>query len=76
MERYFVGLDVSKDETAVCVRDDRGEGDLDVAGCLKVLRKLKYKRVVALEYEENPKNPLSDLAVCLKSVRAAVKSLG
>ena len=25
MERYFVGLDVSKDETAVCVRDDRGE---------------------------------------------------
>ena len=52
-----------------------GEGDLDVAGCLKVLRKLKYKRVVALEYEENPKNPLSDLAVCLKSVRAAVKSL-
>ncbi|MFK7874330.1 MAG: transposase [Paracoccaceae bacterium] len=25
MERYFVGLDVSKAETAVCVRDDRGE---------------------------------------------------
>lgn len=25
MERYFVGLDVSKDETAVCMRDDRGE---------------------------------------------------
>ena len=52
-----------------------GEGDLDVAGCLKVLRKLKYKRVVALEYEENPKNPLSAMAVCLKTVGAAVKSL-
>lgn len=25
MKRYFVGLDVSKDETAVCLRDDRGE---------------------------------------------------
>ena len=24
MERYFVGLDVSKDETAICLRDDRG----------------------------------------------------
>ena len=52
-----------------------GEGDLDVAGCLKELRRLKYKRCVALEYEENPKNPLSDLELCLKSIRAAVKSL-
>lgn len=52
-----------------------GEGDLDVVGCLRELRKLKYKYVVALEYEENPKNPLSDLELCLKSVRAAVKSL-
>lgn len=25
MKRYFVGLDVSKDETAVCLRNDRGE---------------------------------------------------
>lgn len=25
MKRYFVGLDVSKHETAVCLRDDRGE---------------------------------------------------
>ncbi|WP_323780165.1 IS110 family transposase [Leisingera sp.] len=25
MERYFVGLDVSKDETAVCLQDDRGD---------------------------------------------------
>ena len=53
-----------------------GEGDLDVAGCLKTLRKLKYQRIVALEYEENPKNPLSDLEICLKTVRTAIKSLG
>lgn len=25
MEKYFVGLDVSKDETAVCVRSQAGE---------------------------------------------------
>jgi transposase len=25
MKRYFVGLDVSKDATAVCLRDDRGD---------------------------------------------------
>ena len=26
MKRYFIGLVVSKDETAVCLRDDRGYG--------------------------------------------------
>lgn len=53
-----------------------GEGDLNVAGCLKELRKLKYDKCLALEYEENPKNPLSDINVCLKAVREAVKKLG
>ena len=53
-----------------------GEGNLDVAGCLKSLRQLKYDKCLALEYEENPKNPLSDIDICLKAVRAAVKKLG
>ncbi len=52
-----------------------GEGDLDVVGCLKLLRKLKYDKCLALEYEENPKNPLSDIEVCLKTVRGAIKQL-
>jgi sugar phosphate isomerase/epimerase len=52
-----------------------GEGDLDVVGCLKVLTKLKYQYCLALEYEENPKNPVPDLEVCLKNVRAAVAKL-
>ncbi len=52
-----------------------GEGDLNVLGCLQALKKLKYDYLVALEYEENEKNPVSDLAVCLQNVRAAVAKL-
>ena len=52
-----------------------GEGDLDVLGCLKELRKLDYQYCLALEYEENPSNPLSDIEVCLKTVRDAAAKL-
>lgn len=52
-----------------------GQGDLDVPGVLKTLRKLDYANILALEYEENPKNPLSDIEVCLKVVREAVKEI-
>jgi len=52
-----------------------GQGDLDVTACLRHLRKLKYDNCLSLEYEENPKNPLSDIAVCLKTVRESVKKL-
>ena len=53
-----------------------GEGDLNVPNCLKVLRKLKYENVLSLEYEENPKNPLSDIEACLAHVRESVKKIG
>jgi inosose dehydratase len=53
-----------------------GEGDLDVLGCLKVLRRLDYDKCLSLEYEENPDNPLSDIEACLKSVREAAGKLG
>ncbi len=53
-----------------------GEGELDVAGCLKALRAQDYERSLSLEYEENMENPLSDIEVCLKAVREAVKKLG
>ena len=52
-----------------------GEGDLDVLGCLKALKALNYKDCLAIEYEENPKNPMSDLEVCLKHVREQVAKL-
>ncbi len=53
-----------------------GEGELDVSGCLKSLRQQNYDRSLSLEYEENMENPLSDIEVCLKTVREAVKKLG
>lgn len=49
-----------------------GEGDLDIAGVLSALKKLKYDRSVSVEYEENMKNPLADVAICLENVRKAV----
>jgi sugar phosphate isomerase/epimerase len=53
-----------------------GEGDLDIFGCLKALKALKYDNILAIEYEENPENPLSDLEVGLKHVREAAAKLG
>ncbi|MBI3866490.1 MAG: sugar phosphate isomerase/epimerase [Planctomycetia bacterium] len=53
-----------------------GEGDLDVVGCLKVLERIKYKYCLALEYEENPKDPVPDLEICLENVRKAMAKLG
>lgn len=52
-----------------------GEGDLDILGCLNALKAQDYKHGLSLEYEENPKNPLSDLEACLKNVRAAFEKL-
>jgi sugar phosphate isomerase/epimerase len=53
-----------------------GEGDLDVLGCLKVLEKIKYKYCLALEYEENPQNPVPDIEICLQNVQQAMAKLG
>lgn len=52
-----------------------GQGDLDVVGTLKALKDLKFKGIVALEYEENPQNPISDLQQCLAAVKAAVAKI-
>jgi inosose dehydratase len=52
-----------------------GQGDLDVLGCLRVLKKLNYQGCLALEYEENEQNPLSDIAVSLAAVRDAAAKL-
>ena len=52
-----------------------GQGDLDVLGCLQVLKKLNYQGCLSLEYEENEQNPLSDIAVSLTAVRDAAAKL-
>jgi sugar phosphate isomerase/epimerase len=46
-----------------------GEGDLKVPELLKALHTLKYQYLVAIEYEENEKNPMADIDACLKHVR-------
>ena len=53
-----------------------GEGDLRLVDCLKALKKLDYKYSLSLEYEENEKNPVADIELCLKAVRDAVKKIG
>ena len=53
-----------------------GEGDLRLADCLKSLKKLDYKYSLSLEYEENEKNPIADIELCLKAVQDAVKKIG
>jgi inosose dehydratase len=53
-----------------------GQGDLDVAQCLRVLKRVNYQGCLAIEYEENEKNPLSDIAVSLQAVRDAAAKLG
>ncbi|HVW00432.1 MAG TPA: sugar phosphate isomerase/epimerase [Planctomycetaceae bacterium] len=52
-----------------------GEGDLDIVGCLKVLKRDNYKYSLALEYEENPANPQSDIEACLRNVRKAFEKI-
>jgi len=52
-----------------------GKGDMDLVGVLRALKKLKYNQVLALEYEENPKDPIADIQECLAAVRNAVKQI-
>ena len=53
-----------------------GEGNLDVLACLKALKKLNYQNSLSIEYEENPKDPIADIELCLKAVRDAVAKMG
>lgn len=52
-----------------------GEGELNITGVLSALKSLEYERSLSLEYEENAENPLSDIAVCLENVRAAMQTV-
>ncbi|MFV0445469.1 MAG: sugar phosphate isomerase/epimerase family protein [Planctomycetaceae bacterium] len=63
------------DQPAKKIMTVLGEGDLDIPGCLRALRKVGFDRCLSLEYEENAQNPLSDIKVCLQHVRDAVKKI-
>ena len=52
-----------------------GEGELDILGSLKALKKLNYQYGISLEYEEHPENPISDMEQCLKAVKSAVSKV-
>ncbi len=52
-----------------------GRGHLDVAGVFKALRKVNFPAdgCLALEYEENPKNPIADVQACLAAAEEGAK---
>lgn len=52
-----------------------GEGDLDILGCLKALKKQDYQHCLALEYEESPEDPRADLTICVANVKAEMAKL-
>ena len=52
-----------------------GKGMLDTVGVLRALKKLNFQNCLALEYEENPADPMADMAECLRVVREAVKQI-
>lgn len=52
-----------------------GEGDLDLVGFLRALRRVGFKGCLALEYEENADDPMPDLRACLEAVRRALKKV-
>jgi sugar phosphate isomerase/epimerase len=49
-----------------------GKGDLELVGALKALRALQFNRVMSLEYEENPQNPIAEIKECLRALQEAV----
>jgi sugar phosphate isomerase/epimerase len=52
-----------------------GEGDLKLAELLRGLASLKYSYCLALEYEENEKDPMADIRKCLEATSAAVAKI-
>ena len=48
-----------------------GEGDLRLDALMQALAKIDYKHCVALEYEENEKDPIADIAKCLEAAQKA-----
>jgi inosose dehydratase len=52
-----------------------GEGDLDLETLLQKLAQLNYSYCLALEYEENERDPIADIRKCLDATKAAVAKI-
>ena len=52
-----------------------GKGDLRTVDLLKALAKINYAHCLAIEYEEHPANPISEIAECLTAARSAVEKI-
>jgi inosose dehydratase len=52
-----------------------GEGDLKLETLLHKLAQLHYGYCLALEYEENEKDPIADIRKCLDATKAAVAKI-
>src|SRR5438270_688550 len=52
-----------------------GQGDLRTTDLLKALAAIKYDSCLALEYEENPADPVADIRACLAATREAAARL-
>jgi len=52
-----------------------GQGDLDLVAFLKGLKEAGFKGGLAIEYEEEPENPIPSIKKCLEAVKEAVKKI-
>ncbi len=52
------------------------EGALDIAGVLKALHEVKFKGMIAIEYEAHPGDPSPDMKKCTAYVRETAKKVG
>jgi inosose dehydratase len=52
-----------------------GKGKLDVPAVLRALREVKFRGILALEYEKNGPKLIDDIQECLATVREAAKNL-
>jgi sugar phosphate isomerase/epimerase len=53
-----------------------GQGDLRTVDLLKTLATGKYSYCLAIEYEENPENPVDDIKACLNEAKKAIAAIG
>ena len=52
-----------------------GQGDLDLVPFLRALKESGFKGGLALEYEDDPDNPVPAMKKCLEAIQDAVKKL-